>query len=212
MKNKVFYIAGPDGSGKTTFLTDLESVLTKRGETTRHIWIRSPKFFSKPLMGICRLVGLTKYKNIDGVSYGKHEFYKSKIVSYIFPFLQLIDFKIKWFFERKMNKSGEVILFDRFNLDTLADLMVDTRRYDLHEKWVGKAFLKLSPEKEDIIIISADEKIIRSRKLDTLHDELLVDKIKVFETLAKDLELKLVLNNTSYQDSRKKIINFFINE
>ena len=140
------------------------------------------------------------------------EFYRSKVVSYIFPYIQLVDFKIKWFFERKKNKSGEVILFDRFNLDTLADLMVDTRRYDLHEKWVGKAFLKLSPNKESIIVISADEKIIRNRKLDTMHDELLVDKIRVFETLAKDLELKFILNNTSYQDSRKNIINFFINE
>jgi len=211
MINNTFYIAGPDGSGKTTFLEDLEKQLLVHKNKTRHIWIRSPKIFSKPLMAYCRVVGLTKYKTIDGIKYGKHEFYRSKFVSFLFPILQLIDFKIKWYFEKKKIMVDEVTLFDRFNVDTLSDLMVDTRRIDLHKSWIGKEFLKLTPENTKIIILKVDEEIIRKRKLDTLHDELLEDKIKVFELLSKDLNIKLIENNNEYVTTKAQILNYMLN-
>ena len=101
MKNQVYYIAGSDGSGKTTLLKDLEIKLIDNSNRTIHIWIRSPKILSKPLMAYCRLVGLTKYETVDGIKYGKHELHRSSFVSWLFPILQLIDFKIKWYFKKK---------------------------------------------------------------------------------------------------------------
>lgn len=211
MNNKTYYIAGSDGSGKTTLLLDLEKELLARSHSTRHIWIRSPKIFSKPLMLYCRIFGLTKYKTIGGIRYGKHEFYRSSFVSYLFPFLQLIDFKIKWFWERKRIRSDEILLFDRFNLDTLSDLMVGTRRMDLHKTWVGREFIKLSPNKEKMIILKVDPEVIRKRKVDTLHDEQLEDKVKIFEFLSRELNIKLVNNNVQYENIKKEVINYMIN-
>ncbi len=211
MKNRVYYIAGSDGSGKTTLLKDLEKELMLSQNRTIHIWIRSPKIFSKPLMVYCRLVGLTKYKIIDGIEYGKHEFYRSSFVSWLFPILQLLDFKIKWFFEKRKIKPNDIVLFDRFNLDTLSDLMVDTKRMDLHKSWVGRKFIKMSPKNSKSIILKVDAAIVRSRKLDTLHDELLDDKIKTFQFLSKELKIKLIENNMEYSIVKNEVINYMIN-
>lgn len=212
MRNSTIYIAGSDGSGKTTILKDIEEKINSSGKKTKHIWLRSPKILSKPLLAYCRLIGLTKYKIIDGVRYGKHEFYKSSNVSWLFPILQLVDFKIKWFFERKKIKSNEIVIFDRFSIDTLADLMVDTRRMDLHKSWIGKEFIEAIPKNSKIVILKVDEAVIRKRKKDTLHDELLEDKVKVYNLLSKDLYIKVIDNNKDYNIVLEDAFNYIINE
>lgn len=207
MKNEIIYITGADGSGKTTFLNDIESELISQEKVAKHIWIRSPKILSKPLMAYCRLKGLTKYKTINGVVYGKHEFYKSAFVSWLFPILQLFDFSIKWFIESKGIKSNEILLFDRFSLDTLADLMVDTNRLDLHKTWIGRSFINLIPINTTILIPIVSEDIIRNRKKDTLHDDHLKKKIEVYNILVKDLKIKSIDNNRNYKKAKN---DFFI--
>ncbi len=211
MKNRVIYIAGSDGSGKTTFLKEIEEEIIEKGYKTRHIWLRSPKIVSKPLMAFCRIVGLTERKKIEGIAYSTHEFYKSTFVSWLFPKLQLLDFKIKWNIERKKINKNEVVFFDRFSLDTLADLMVDTHRLDLHKTSIGKAFINLLPENIKIVILHVDEDIIRSRKKDTVHDKTLTMRGKVYKILSKDLGLKLIDNNREFSIV-KNDINKYLNE
>lgn len=208
--NRIIYICGSDGSGKTTIIKELESSFIKQGYKTRHIWLRSPKIISKPLMAYCRIVGLTKYKTINNIRFGKHEFYKSKFVSWLFPILQLIDVKIKWYFEQKKIKNDEIVLFDRFSLDTLADLMVDTRRMNLHKTWIGKEFIKQIPGNTEIIVLKVDEKNIRARKEDTRYDELLDYKVLVYKLLSEDLNIKVIDNNNDYSLAIKKTFDYIL--
>jgi len=213
MFDRVIYIAGSDGSGKTTILDDVEKEFIKQSKKTRYIWIRSPKILSKPLMLYCRLAGLTKYKTIDGVKYGKHEFYRSGFVSWLFPILQLLDFKIKWYIEKKRIKPDETLLFDRFSLDTLADLMVDTKRMHLHQTSIGRYFIDLIPKNTKILIPKVNIETIRKRKKDTLYDEKLAMKIRVYEILGKNLNIKTVDNNRSYDETIKNVFKYLeINE
>ena len=206
MRNNTIYIAGPDGIGKTTFLNCVKYKIKEN--KTCHIWIRSPKIISKPLMAFCRLVGLTQYKTIDGIKYGTHNFYKSTFVSWLFPILQLLDFKIKWHFEKRKINKRDVVLFDRFSLDTLADLMVDTHKMDMHKSWIGKQFISLFPENLKIIILEVTEESIRNRKKDTLYDENLALKIKVYKILSNDLNLKVIDNNRDFKTVKEDILNY----
>ncbi len=205
MNNLVYYITGPDGSGKTSYLKEIITCLNNSKKKYKHIWLRSPKITSKPLMLYCRIVGLTKYKVIDGVKYGKHEFYRSKFVSWLFPILQLIDFKIKWsLIKKKLN--DEILLFDRFALDTLADLMVDTSNFQLHKTRLGKSFIKLIPPQTKILVLDTDESIIRSRKIDTLFDEHLSTKINIYKILSRDLSLTVINNNKEFELVKTEVI------
>lgn len=210
MLNRTIYIAGPDGVGKTMYINYIEGTIEEK--KAKHIWIRSPKILSKPLMLYCRLIGLTKYKVINNVKYGVHDFHKSTFVSFLFPFLQLIDFKIKWFLVKQRICVDDVILFDRYNLDTLADLMVDTHNMQLHKTWLGKQFIKMLPKNSNVLILKVNENVIRERKKDTLYDENLALKIKVYEILSEDLGIKTIDNNRNIDMVKKEIINHIKNE
>jgi thymidylate kinase len=212
MNKSAIYLTGADGSGKTTYLEKLDKGLKSRGVKTKHIWIRSPKIFSKPLMLVCRIIGLTTYQTIDGIRYGKHEFHKSILVSSIFPFLQLIDFKIKWLLEKRKINPSETLLFDRFSIDTLADIMVDTKNYNLHKTWVGRSFLKYIPKDSKVLVMYVEESNIRQRKKDTLYDDHLASKIKVYQLLSNDLNLRVVDNNRSSELVQKEIFNIVFYE
>lgn len=200
-----YYITGPDGSGKTSYLKEVEQKLIRQNIKYKHIWIRSPKITSKPLMLFCRITGLTKYKLIDSVKYGKHEFYRSKFVSWLYPFLQYIDFLIKWELEKRKLKDSEVLLFDRHALDTLIDIMIDTGKMDLHTKHIGKSFIRLIPKNCSTILMVVDEEVIRKRKIDTLHDEHLSQKIEAYKLVANYLYLKLINNNRPYEEVKKEV-------
>lgn len=205
MKNMFFYVCGADGVGKTTHIKRLINYY----KIQNYVWLRSPKIISKPLMLFCRVFGFTEYKTINGLSYGIHHFYKSKLISYIFPIIQLIDFKISWFFKRFTLIKNEKTIFDRFNIDTLADLMVDTHNFKLHNDWVGKEFLKMTPNYTKMVILDADEEKIKLRKKDTLFDENLVLKLKAYRILANELNIKLIRNDLDFSLVNSKIIKYF---
>lgn len=198
------YLTGADGSGKSTLLNAIKIELQNRGIETTTVWLRSPKIFSKPLMAYCRLKGYTKYFMKDGVKYGYHNFSSSKAVSFLFPFLQYIDFRIALLLRKQPHG---VILYDRFVLDTLADLMVSTRRLNLHKTWIGRRFLCLMPLSTKVFIIMVDELIIRQRKQDTLHDPNLALKVEVYRILAKDLNIEILDNNGDFLSTLKDLIN-----
>lgn len=201
------YLTGPDGSGKTSFIKEIENELEESGFKTFHIWLRSPKILSKPLMAYCRFAGLTKYKTIDGIKYGSHEFYRSRFVSWLYPILQFIDFKIKntLILRRIKNNTYTHFLIDRHALDTLVDVMVATGRFDLHQQVLGKKFLSLVPTNSQIIVMQADEYKIRERKKDTLFDPHLSKKIKAFEILSRELNLDVIDNNRPYGVVKKDV-------
>ena len=204
---KSYYITGPDGSGKTTYIKEIENYFSKQNIPTQHIWLRSPKITSKPLMAFCRLIGLTKYHTINGIRYGGHEFYRSRVISWLFPILQLVDFKLKWFFLQKKINSKNILLFDRFALDTLADLMCDTHRFKLHKTWLGKQFIKSIPQNTKTIILKVNTETIRSRKLDTKHDPNLDTKVKVYNILSEDLNIEWIDNEQSKEKVLEQLLN-----
>ena len=81
-KGKIIAISGIDGCGKTSIIKELIKSLSKNGEESRYVWLRYNHYITKFLLAFCRLSGLTKYENVQGVRVGYHEFYRSKIISF----------------------------------------------------------------------------------------------------------------------------------
>ena len=192
MLNKSIYLIGTDGSGKTTYIKKIQK---KYNINFEYIWIRSPKIFSKPLMLICRIFRLTNYKYINNVKFGKHSFEKSKFVSHVYPYLQLLDFKIIWYLKKIFIQNNKNMIFDRFSIDTLADIMVSTKKMHLHKTWVGRQFVKSIPENTILLNIYVNEKNIKKRKFDTKFDDNIKLKIKVYKILCDYLNIPLFDNN-----------------
>ena len=87
--------------------------------------------------------------------------------------------------------------------------MVDTKKINLHKSWIGKQFLKLTPTNSFIAVLYVEEEEIRKRKLDTLYDEHLSYKVKVYKKLSEDLEIKTIDNNRDFGVVKKDIENYF---
>jgi len=163
---RLIYVMGIDGAGKSTVVEWLAKTLRDKGLPVEVRWLRFNHFFSKPLLGFCRLVGLTRYETVRGVRVGYHNFYRSRLVSWIFIVLQYLDaLRIRWFWiAPRLRRGDRILILDRFIYDILVDVMVDTRITDLDRHPLGKAFLKLLPESALVLFVIRDkEKLLEAR-------------------------------------------------
>jgi hypothetical protein len=158
-------------------------------------------------MAYCHLTGLTKYKEINGFRYGTHSFEKSPVVRLLYPILQLIDFKIKWYFVSKFRiKNADYVLLDRFVLDTLVDIMVSTKRFDLYKTRIGSSFLNMLPKTAVTMLFIASPQTIRKRKLDTAYDGNLELKVKLFNNLGRILGIHIIDNDRPYLQVKIEVL------
>ena len=88
---KLICIIGVDGVGKTTHAQKLVGRLESDGVRCKYTWFRFYHFLSLLLLAYCRLVALTVYEAKNGQRIGRHDFYKSKIISTLYPWLLFID-------------------------------------------------------------------------------------------------------------------------
>jgi thymidylate kinase len=164
---------GIDGSGKTTVSKHLAKSLQELGYDVDIMWLRFNHVLSKPLLGLCRLIGFTRYDVKDGIRVGYHDFHRSRVISWIFLRLQYLD---AWRVLHtkilpKMRGDKKVLILDRYVYDILVDLMVDTGLDDLLTSRTGKAFTKLLPEEAMLILVDRDyEEVLQSRPEGRIDD------------------------------------------
>lgn len=156
---RVIYVMGIDGAGKSTVVEWLAHTLGESGRRVEVRWLRFNHFFSKPLLGFCRLMGLTRYETIRGVRVGYHDFHRSRLVSWIFIALQYLDaLRVRWLWMApRLWRSDRILILDRFIYDILVDLMVDTRIMDLDQRAIGEAFCKLLPKGALVLFVTRDK-------------------------------------------------------
>lgn len=181
-----YYITGVDGVGKTTQMDRLEAKLAETHDVKR-VWLRFPVLFSFPLLVYARLFGYTKYQTVDGVRVGAWEFYRSRLLKTLFPWTQLLDTLIIGFFKVQIPRlQGKTLLFERYALDILVDVMVALGTNSLHKKLVGKLFLGLLPERTRVTILDAPEDVIRQRRPDLRYDTALQPRLYLFRDLTAE--------------------------
>src|SRR5690606_13315753 len=89
------------------------------------VWIRFPAVISFPLLVYARVRGFTRYETTDGIRVGAWEFHRSNFLRRVFPFAQYIDtvllsIPVVWI----PQLLGLTIVFERYAVDILVDLMV----------------------------------------------------------------------------------------
>jgi len=149
--------SGIDGSGKTSIIDGVTDAINNKGIKTRYIWLRYNHYLTKLLLIFCRIVGLTEYHTINGQRIGYHNFYKSKIVSYLFIALTYIDTLtvtiLLVYLPSMFGKS--TIICDRWVLDILIDLEIDTK-LSLTDTLISRMFYALVPKNAKCFIVYRD--------------------------------------------------------
>jgi len=193
---------GIDGAGKSTVVEWLAKTLREKGLPVEVRWLRFNHFFTKPLLGFCRLVGLTRYETAQGVRVGYHNFYRSRLVSWLFIVLQYLDaLRVRWFWiAPRLRRGDRVLILDRFIYDILVDLMVDTRIKDLDQYPMGKAFLRLLPEDSVVLFVVRDREKLLDVRPESNVDRNFPIRMKLYLALSERQGLTPLQNNAGLED------------
>jgi thymidylate kinase len=208
---EVIYIMGIDGSGKTTVSEHIAEVLRSKGYKVEVRWLRFNHVISKPLLGLCRLLKLTRYENIDGVRVGYHEFYRSPFIAWLFIFLQYLDAvrATRLHVNTAKGKAHQVLILDRFVYDILIDLMIDTRIDKLDQTWIGRKLIALIPERSIIIPVVRSVAELLEARPESRVDRNFHHRLKLYEQLVERQSLPPLVNNSSLdhllQSARQRI-------
>lgn len=199
---RLIYVMGIDGSGKSTVSEHLARTLRQQGHNVSVEWLRFNHVLSKPLLGLCRLIGLTRYENQDGIRVGYHDFHRSKVISWLFVLFQYLDAARVLYLKilPKIRGEKDVLILDRYVHDILVDVMVDTGMGDLYAGWVGRAFRRLLPEGSMLILVDREfDKVIDARPEGRV-DGNFRKRYAYYQDIAKDRGVRVIRNDGDLSD------------
>lgn len=198
---RIAYVMGIDGSGKTTVTEYLARAYGNKGYEVDVVWLRFNHVLTKPLLGLCRVLGLTRYEMIDGIRVGYHEFYRSKLISWAFVYLQYLDaLRVTWSVVKPWQKDEKkVLILDRFVYDILIDLMIDTRIERLDTTWIGRRLAALLPEEAITIPVFRNREQLLEARPESRVDRNFDERLRLYEELVRRQELTPLLNDSTLE-------------
>jgi thymidylate kinase len=167
-------LCGLDGSGKSTQSKKLQEYFERNNISYSYVWLRSPNRLSLPFLAILRLLGISSSKHtISGTKIGVTDLHDHKNLQNMWKKILFLDLKfVSWYKINLLIKKGKILIVDRFVIDSLVDLAIDTCKKSIIEELAPK-FLRLVPQNSKIIFLDIDPKTSyernREEELDILQ-------------------------------------------
>lgn len=209
LKGKIVAVSGVDGCGKSTIISEVISELEKRGKSCRYVWLRYNHYLTKGLLAFCRLAGLTKYEYFDGVRVGYHEFYRSKIISHMFIWLTYVDTLMASVVRVYIPAvfSDKVIVCDRWAIDIMVDLEVDTGIAFESGDFYHRMFTALLLKGSRSFIVDRDLELVRQVRKENVHDRNFLKRVKLYLRHGKHGYAAVVENNGEIGSAVDRILH-----
>ena len=204
MKN--IMLSGPDGSGKSTIANALISRLNESNHDLSHVWLRFNHYLAKFTNMVGRITGKSYYESYSWGKLGYHDYYG--IIGFFYIITVYIDHLIFiTFLRKKYLKPNKKYLIDRFIIDIIADLIVDTNRSKIIFFLFGP-FLKKELKLAHAFILKCDKKIVIKRREDILNDKKYNTKISAYNLIASRFDITTIDSGyLTINESVNKIIN-----
>ncbi len=201
-------IVGVDGSGKTTLTNWLAEELVSRNIKPQLVWSRFRNYLSKPMLAMTRVSGHNRYKTIDGVRFGFHDFDKLVCYREVFALLQAIDVNIGAYKHiHSKRQQADLLICERCPWDTLVDVATDTGLYTLYSSWLGKQYVRsMKGDNTCVIWLSRSLDKILETRAELKHDNKLPARIDGYRELSKLNSWKVIDNNGSLESTKKQIL------
>lgn len=187
-KGSLIVFLGPDGAGKSTILHLVRVGLAERGIDF------SGHYFAPGFLKRYRPKG-------DGVITTKpHEGRQYRTVLVLAKILlMLFEFRMG---VAQVRRQPQLALFDRYILD----ILIDPRRYRMgHVRWWMRALLRLAPQPDLVVVISAPADVIQSRKQEVPIEET-ARQVTAYEALAGAAASGMVIHNTTTPDAAASMV------
>lgn len=190
---KFVYVAGCDGTGKSTQAKLLLDRMRAEGVRVRHLWLRYPFFLSVPLLAYARLRGYSWRERVEQWEYGYWDFRKSGLLRRLFPWALLLDAALASVVRVYLPIFlGYTIVCERFTLDMLVDLSVACKDDLMYRHVPGRLFQKLLPRSSATVILDLEADAIRARRPSLRFDQRLEARLAVYRELARALGYPLI--------------------
>lgn len=186
------YLAGADGTGKTTQARLLLKRLGQLGVPCRHLWLRFPFLSSLPLLVYARWRRFSWRERTGGAAHGYWDFRRSWLLRHVLPLTVLGDAALAsvsavylplW--------RGTTIVCERYVLDMAVDLSIATGMGIAHS-WELRALVGLLPDRTLVIGLTAPERLVAGRRWDLEHDRTLGAKLAAYQEIFEALQCPVV--------------------
>jgi hypothetical protein len=180
MKN--IMISGPDGTGKSTIIEATRQRLVNDKKDMEVVWMRHHHYFAKVVNMFGRIVGKSYKERYDWGEIGYHSYKGFMGIIYIIS-IYLDHLIFSFFLKTKKLKKDKSYLVDRYILDVVADLIVDTKNdkfvFFLFDKFIKEELINF-----DAFILECDLNIVTLRRKDIKDDKKYIDKINAYKKIS----------------------------
>lgn len=200
--NRIISVSGIDGSGKTTIIEQIVTDLRAENIDAKYVWLRYNHYLTKLLLGLCRLMKLTVYENHNGVRVGYHEFFKSRIVSFLFVVTTWIDTALATLVRVYIPVlAGRTVVCDRWVPDILIDLELDTRWSGRAKKIAEKWFYSLVPGAATLLVVSRGFDDVKAARDEHEYDRNFKQRFELYNLLASSGRCQLIDNTGTIENT-----------
>jgi thymidylate kinase len=205
--NSIVSLSGLDGCGKTTIIERVREELACRGQATRYVWLRYNHYLTKLLLGVCRLLGFTRYENHSGVRVGYHDFHRSRVISWLFIGLTFVDTffatVLRVYMPALFGKS--IVICDRWIIDILIDLQIDTGIDLTQKRLTSSAFMMLIPNFAQCFIVMRSAELVRTSREENLFDRNFEKRLRLYKAHASCSRVTVIENSGTIDSAVAKI-------
>jgi thymidylate kinase len=192
--NNLIAICGVDGSGKSTIAHLLMGLLRRCGSAKSEVvWFRWRALTLYALYLYSRLRGLYVRIYVPWLRrwISIHVFYIDAVAKRLYPYLLFIDLTVFYLLHRLSwwIKGIRIVVFDRFYLDALIDVVYTCRYVD---KVFLRLFLVMQMRASKATVLDVDVDTAVARKRDIISRSEIEFKRKVYMILAKHLNIPII--------------------
>jgi len=209
--NGVYAIIGLDGAGKTTVALRIVRHLEAAGQRTSMIWLRSPRFFSLPILGILRLARYSRTVRLGGHDDVHTDLARHPRLFHLMAWFLTFDYVLAYYIKIVLRRRlGRAVVLDRFVWDALVDLIISSGK--------GMNFLA-DPEarilldigrRHPALLLRAPTPVLLARKPILSLDPELDRRVRTYDELASRYSLGIATSDDGQENATaESVMEYF---
>jgi thymidylate kinase len=198
-------LSGPDGVGKSAIASELCRYYQANGLAAEVVWLRFHHYLQKIMNLFGRVLGKSYDEEYEWGKDNYHDY--GGLFGVIYILAAYVDHLIfKAVIKRHLFKRDHIFILDRYIIDIVADLIVDTDKPGL-VLFLFDNFIRKELVSYKAFVIECDLKVVVARRRDIMDDKKHVKKVGAYKLITAKYSIDTIdTSNNSLRENIEKII------